>query len=123
MSISCLTGAMADVALAGLGDVHRQVADALEIGVDLHRRDDGAQVGGHRLMERQQPEAAVVNLDVQLIDRLVAEQHLVDERPDRACTRPVKGGAHALLGQPAHFEQPALERFELLAEVGDLAFH
>jgi hypothetical protein len=35
----------------------------------------------------------------------------------------MKRGAHTLLGQAAHFEQTTLERFELLAEVGDLAIH
>ncbi len=40
--------------------------------VDLDRRDDRAQVGGHRLVQGQQLEAPVVDLDVQLVDRLVA---------------------------------------------------
>ena len=63
MSISCLTG-VADVAVAGLRDVDRQVADALEIGVDLDCGNDGTQVGRHRLMQGEQPEAAIVHLDV-----------------------------------------------------------
>ena len=33
------------------------------------------------------------------------------------------GGAHALLGQPAHLEQPALQRLELLLEMRYLSFH
>ncbi len=37
--------------------------------------------------------------------------------------QPLDGGAHALLGQAAHFEQPALQRLELLAEVRNLALH
>ena len=37
--------------------------------------DDRAQVDGHRLVQRQQREAAVVDLDVQLVDRLVAGEH------------------------------------------------
>ena len=75
MSISFLTGGWRDVAPRRLGDVDRQVADALEVGVDLDRRDDRAQVGGHRLVQRQQREAAVVDLDVQRVDRLVAGEH------------------------------------------------
>jgi hypothetical protein len=62
------------VALAGLGDVHRQVADPLEVGVDLHGRHDRPQVGRHRLVQREQLEAAVVDLDVQVVDRLVADE-------------------------------------------------
>ena len=63
------------VAARRLGDVDREVADAFEIGVDLHRRDDRAQVGGHRLVERQQREAAVVDLDVERVERAVAGEH------------------------------------------------
>jgi len=73
-------------------------------------------------MEGQQPEAAIVNFDVKLIDRFVAREDLVDGGRI-ALHQPVKGGAHTLLGETAHFEQPTLERFELLAEVGDLAIH
>ena len=70
---------MLRVAARRLGDVDGQVADALEIGVDLDRGDDGPQVGGHRLVQREQLEAAVVDLDVQLVERLVAVQHALDE--------------------------------------------
>jgi hypothetical protein len=35
----------------------------------------------------------------------------------------VQGKAHSFLGKAAHLEQPALKRFELFAEVGDLAIH
>jgi hypothetical protein len=73
-------------------------------------------------MEGQQPEAAIINFDVKLIDRLVARQDLVDDG-GIALHQPVKGGAHTLFGEAAHFEQPTLERFELLAEVRDLAIH
>ena len=74
------------------------------------------QVGGHRLVERQQREAAVVDLDVELVDRLVAAHHLVDERRVPR-DQPAHGRAHPLLGQAAHLEQPRLERLELLLEM------
>ena len=70
---------MLQVAGGRLGDVHGQVAHALEVAVDLDRRHDGAQVGRHRLLERQQLEAAVVDLDVELIDVAVAGQHLLEQ--------------------------------------------
>ena len=88
MSISFLTGGVLHVALRRLGDVDRQVADALEVGVDLDGRDDRAQVGGHRLVQRQQREAAVVDLDVQLVDRLVADQDALDRARGRARRAP-----------------------------------
>ena len=71
---------MGDVALRGFRDVHGQITHAFEIGVDLDGRDDGAQVDRQGLMEREEPEAAVVDLDVKLIDRLVSTKHLLDER-------------------------------------------
>ena len=82
-----------------------------------------AQVGGHRLVQRQQLEAAVVDLDVQVVDRLVADEHVLDQRRSRASARPRDGLAHALLGQPAHGEQPLLQRFELFLKVSGDAFH
>ena len=75
---------MLQVARRRLGDVDRQVADPLEVGVDLDRGDDRAQVDGHRLVQRQQREAAVVDLDVQLVDRRVADEHALDQRRGRA---------------------------------------
>ena len=83
MSISFLTGGVRRVAARRFGDVDRQIADALEVGVDLHGGDDRPEVGGHRLVERQQREAAVVDLDVQAVERLVADEHAVDQRRDR----------------------------------------
>ena len=104
------------VAPRRLGDVHRQVADALEIGVDLHGRDDGAEVGRHRLIERQQREAAVVDLDVERVQRLVAAHHAVDDAVV-AVHEALDREADVLLGQAAHLEQPGLALFELLLKV------
>ena len=78
--------------------------------------DDGAQVHGHRLVQRQQLEAAAVDLDVQLVDRRVAGEHAVDEGAV-ALDQPLDRRAHAVLGQAAHFEQPGLELFELFLKV------
>ena len=100
----------------GLGDVHREVSDAFEIGVDLHRRDDGAQVGRDALAQREQLETAVVDFDVELIDRLVAGEHLVDE-VDLTVHQAGDCEAQAFLGQATHDEQPLLELRELLLEV------
>ena len=121
--MSFLTGGCEQVALAGLGDVDRQVADPLEVGVDLDRRDDGAQVGGHRLVQGQQLEAAVVDLDVQLVDRLVARRARASTSVGVALDEAAHGHADALLGEAAHLEQPLLQRPELFLEVPDDAFH
>ena len=107
---------MLRVAPRRLGDVDREVADALEVGVDLHGRDDRPQVDGHRLVEREQREAAVVDLDVQPVHRLVAAQHAVDQFAIAIDER-LHGEAHLFLGQAAHLEQPGLELLQLLLKV------
>jgi hypothetical protein len=45
---------------------------AFEVGVDFHRRHDRAQVDGHGLIEREQPEAAVVDFGGEGAARLAA---------------------------------------------------
>jgi hypothetical protein len=59
---------------------------------------------------------------VELVDRLVAEQHLL-EQGRIAYDEALDGGSHALLGQSTHLEQAALQRFELLPEMRYLPFH
>jgi hypothetical protein len=105
----------------GLRDVDGEVADPLEVGVDLQRGDDGPEIDGHRLVERQQREAAVVDLDVQRVHRLVADEHAI-EQVAIAFDQSLDRQAHLLLREPAHFEQPRLELFELLLEMTNTLF-
>ena len=113
---------VAQVALAGLADVHGQVAHPLEVGVDLDGGDDHAQVGGHRLVQGQQLETAVVQLDVQVVDGLIAGQYGL-ERRTVAVHQAAQRFAHPFLGQAAHGQQALLERVELVLEVSKHAFH
>ena len=78
--------------------------------------DNRAEIHGHRLVQREQLEAAVVDLDVQLVDRPVAVEHARDRvgiAPDEAVDR----GAHAVLGKTAHLEQPRLQLLELVLKM------
>ena len=52
-----------------LADVGGEVADALELAVDLDDGDDEAQVAGHRLVQREELEALLLDLDLVLVDR------------------------------------------------------
>jgi hypothetical protein len=70
----------------------------------------------------EEGETPIVDLDVQLVDRLVAAHHFVDQRRVPR-DQPVDGRPHAFLGQPAHLEQPRLEPLELLLEVSYGPFH
>ena len=67
-----------------LGDVDRRVAHALEVGGDLHRRDQEAEVAGRRLLQRQHPVAGVVDLLLELVDLGVGADHRVSARRRRA---------------------------------------
>ena len=53
-------------------DVHRQVADPLQIVVDLHRGNDEPQVDRHRLVQGEHLEALLLDLDLALVDFVVA---------------------------------------------------
>src|SRR5207249_274950 len=71
-----LDGGVTEVARRGFGDVDGQIADAFQVRVDLHRRQDGAEVDRHRLVQREQLHAAAVDLDVELVDRRVPFEYL-----------------------------------------------
>ncbi len=112
---------MRHVALRRLGNVDGEVADALQVGVDLHGGDDRAQVDRHRLVERQQREAAVVDLDVQRVQRTIAGQDARDQvavAVDQALDRE----ADSFLGEPAHLEKASFELLELVLEMADALF-
>ena len=50
------------------GNAHRQVAHAFQVGVDLERGDDQAQVGRHGLLQGQQVDGELVDLDLDGVD-------------------------------------------------------
>ena len=52
-------------------DVRRQVADALQLAVDLDHRSDEAQVAGDRLVEREDLAALLLYVDLVLVDERV----------------------------------------------------
>ena len=119
--MSFFTGGRCDVTPRGFGDVDGEIADSLEVGVDLDRGDDCAKVGGHRLEQGQQRETAVINLDVQRVQRLVAGQHAVDVVVV-AIHQPFDCDPDLLFGEAAHLEQPGLELLELFLEMPDSLF-
>jgi len=56
----------------GLRDVHRVIAYALQVGRDLERGDQGSEVAGHGLLERQEAEALFLQLHFHHVDDPVA---------------------------------------------------
>ena len=86
-----------------MGDVHRHVADPLQIVVDLHGGDDQPQIDGHRLMQCQGLHALLFHLDLATIDVQVALLDLTGQRLVALQDRP-QGHLHLVFHQ-AHSER------------------
>ena len=88
-----------------LRDVHGQVAHPLEVAHHPQRRDDGAQVAGDRLLQREQHEGGVLDQLALAVDRGVAAD---DPLGDRGVT-----GQEGLRREPDR-------RLDVPAEVGEV---
>jgi hypothetical protein len=71
-------------------------------------------------VQREQLEAQIVDFDVELVERYVAIQHLVDQLVI-AVDQPLHCGAHAFFSEAAHREQALFQRLELLLKM--VTFH
>ena len=99
-----------------LAEVDRLVADALEVGDELQRRRDEAEVVGDGLAEREHVDGELVDLHLVAVDARVegfdlwdAPEVAVEKRRHREVDRP--------LAARAHREQVAAELPELVFEV------
>jgi hypothetical protein len=99
-----------------LGDVHALVAHALDVLDDLQQRGDDAQVAGHRGLQRQQGEHALVDLEIAPVHPVVVGDDELREldvgvldRLDRAVDLP-QDDVHAA-------EHGVLELAQLVLEV------
>ena len=72
---------MLQVAEGCLRDIDGEVTDPLQIVVDLEARYDDADIVGARVVVDQQFVAALVDLDLEVVDRFVTTEHLLG--PDR----------------------------------------
>ena len=92
------------------------VADALEVVRDLEGAGDEPQVAGKRLLERQQSQAALVDVDLHPVDDRVVREHLARQRGVAALQ-----GADRLLDDALdptpHEQNLLLQGFELELEV------
>ena len=113
---------MEKISLRRLADIDGEVADALQVGVDLERRDDRSQIDRDRLIQRDEREASLVDFDLKVVDARIAANHVsqrlvvsFDEAPHRR--------AQALFCQPAHCQQVRLQLVELLCEMAAILAH
>ena len=121
MSISGLSGGCGSSLTHVLGDVHGLVADPLQVGVDLHGRRDQAQVRGHGLLQRQQLQAAVVDLDLQVVDLLVGRDDLLGLVHVVAPSAPARRWCTRSSTSAPMLSSRLLERLQLVFEM--MAFH
>jgi len=110
------------VTLCGLGNVHGEVADALEIGVDPKRRHDGAQIDGDRVEQRQQRKTALVDIYLRVVELAVAGDDLI-QRVTISGRQSLKRGAHPPLGDTPHDQDAISQRLQLLSKVSRLVGH
>ncbi len=91
-----------------LGDVFGEVGHPLQVGVDLERRRDAAQVDRHRLVQRQHLEALLFDLVLLLVDLGVARDHFQGE-PDLAALQGPDGLVNRFLDGGGHRQDVALQ--------------
>ena len=63
-----------------LADVDAQIAHPLEVGHQLQRHGEEAQIGRDRLAARQDLHAVLVDVDLELVDLAVGRDRLLGER-------------------------------------------
>ena len=103
-----------------LGDVDRQVGDALEVVVELQHPDDVAKIDGHRLVEGEDLEALLLDVDLHLVDAGVGFDDLIGH-PDVGGFHRRDGLVDVLLDERAQSEDLALELFDFFFEVASHA--
>ena len=103
------------------GDVHRHVADPLQVVVDLQGRNQLPQVDRHRLVQGQRLEAFLFEVDLPAVDVLVHRLHFpgefgvaVEQGADRLLD--------LLLDDRADQQQVALEFVDFSLQVDRHAF-
>jgi len=66
-----------------LGDVYRQIGNPFELGINLEHRRRAAQIHRHRLMQRENLEAFLLDLDFARVNLLFALDHLARDQTNR----------------------------------------
>jgi len=97
-------------------DVHRQIADPFERGVDLDGGDDEPQVAGDRLVERQGLETLLLDFDFLEVDLEIAVDRIRSQRFVVPFDRG-QGASETVLDERAQPEDALLELFDLALQV------
>ena len=108
--------ALRDDAQRRLRDVHRVVADALQVARDLDGADDEAEVARHRLLQREQRDGEVLDLDLEAIDLVVAAMTASAFSLSRVSSASTARSTSAS-ARVGHVEQALLERRQLVVKM------
>ena len=98
-----------------LGDVLGIIADTLDHARDLERRDDVAQVAGHRRAKRDQLHGAPLGFDLERVELLV----VLDDACAPSVSRWIEaahGFADRMLREPAHLADQRAQPLDVLVE-------
>ncbi len=110
---------MAQDAEGALGDVDGLIADAFEVVVDAGHGEDESQIGGHKLMEREQLHDAVVDFNLKLVDGVFFFEDALGEG-FIGIEHGVNGLVDGTLCEASHPEQALFELVQILFK---MAFH
>ncbi len=98
-----------------LGDVAGQVAEPVQIAVDLQHRGHPPQVGGHRLVQRQHPDALALDLDLPPVDLALLPLDLVGLL-DPAVAQGVHAAIERVLDDRGEFQHVGPEALQVTQE-------
>src|SRR5512143_2111341 len=93
--------------------VYSEVAHALEVGDDLDRGRDEAEIAARGLPDGDEPDALLLDLHVEIVSDGITVDNLDSEVPVTLDQGP-DGFLDGILNEPAHLEYPLLELFEVL---------
>ena len=100
-----------------LGDVQRQRAHPVDVGDDLNRADDRAQVSGDRCLQRKQHECRLLGAGAQRGDLLVVGDDLLGQH-QIGLKQGLRRALHRNTRQPAHLAELICQGIQLLVVRG-----
>ena len=103
----------------GLRDVHRLVADALQISIDSRYGEQQPQIRSHGLIQGEQALHALVNFDLHFVDRVFFGEHGFRQM-FFGVQHSVHGLMHGAFSKAPHPQQPLFQFIEIVFE---MSFH
>jgi hypothetical protein len=104
---------------SSLGDVDGLIPDALEIVIDAGNSQDEAEINGHKLVQGEKLNDAVVDFHLELVDGVFFVEDALGELLI-GVQDGVNGLVHGAFGEAAHPKQALFQLVQIFFEV---AFH